>query len=229
MSYGLRGYNGRLFGLGACSQATPGDCAGPYSSPQANFDYQQQLQQSGYVSEQPIYNPPAPYTPGGPGEPNCTINAGGLTWVDNACVAAQSARSIANQDAIAAAQLAYNLQGCLNSQTPADVCHARYPGVTPSGNVGGPVTPPSPPPSTPPIPTPPPAPPPTPPPTPTYTVGPKPGAGAGAPILTAGGGSAAPAGGAGSSAAAGFSLSDIPWWGWGLAAAGAFFAFGGKR
>ena len=27
----------------------------------------------------------------------------------------------------------------------------------------------------------------------------------------------------------GFSLSDIPWWGWGLAAAGALFAFGGKH
>lgn len=129
-------------GLAACSQATPGDCAGPYSSPQANFDYQQQLQQSGYVSEQPVYNPPPAYTPGGPGEPNCTISAGGLTWVDNDCVAAQSARAIAYQDAIAAAHLAQNLQGCLDSQTPADVCHARYPGVTPSGNVGTPVTPP---------------------------------------------------------------------------------------
>ena len=114
------------------------------------------------VSGTPVYNPPTGYTPGGgPSEPNCTISAGGLTWVDNACVAAQSQRSDANQEAIAAAQSASELQQCLdnaalNAGKPGgdpSVCYSRYPGVTPSGNVGQPPVgspPPAPPAYTPP-------------------------------------------------------------------------------
>lgn len=120
----------------AVAAATLPAPTGPYSSDQANRDFQLQQQQSGGADLTPIYNPPTGYTPGGPGEPNCTISAGGLTWVDNACVAAQSARSIANQDAVAKATDAFNLQRCLDNNTDPAVCASRYPGVTPSGNLG---------------------------------------------------------------------------------------------
>ena len=228
MSYGLRGYDGKLYGLG-CNPGETRDVTGgqmicgddgstwsPYTPPPP----------APVGGGTPVYVPPSDYTPGGgPSEPNCTISAGGLTWVDNNCVAAQSARSIAHQDAVAAAQLAYNLQGCLDSQTPADVCHARYPGVTPSGNFGGPVAPPPTPAPvyTPPANVTPPTgyiPQPSPSGTPVLTPGPVVNART-LPLLVSPGGGSAPA--------SGFSLSDIPWWGWAGAGIAALFAFGGKH
>lgn len=173
---------------------------------------------------QPVYNPPPAYTPGGPGEPNCTVNAGGLTWVDNACVAAQSLRSQQYQDAIAAAQAAANLQDCLNGQTPADVCHSRYPGVTPSGNLppgASNPTPPSPPPSTPPISYP----------TPPFQPNPALNQIVAHPLTsggTAAGSTSGPGGTSTDTGAATSGLAAIPWYVWAGAAGAAFLLLRGK-
>jgi hypothetical protein len=207
---------GRRRGLGTCTAADPSGCAGPYSTPMYNYDYQLNQQSSGGVNETPVWNPPPAYVP----DPNsCMIGSGPNASVDSACVARQGALSSANQNAILAAQASYNLQQCLNNGNTPAYCAVAYPGAVASGNVSGA------------------APPPPPPVAPVSVPAVIPRAPAVAAGAAAGGGLAPSASlpvvtpdvlAANGSTSTGFSLSSLPWWVWAGGAAFGLYAMGGR-
>jgi hypothetical protein len=115
MPYGLRGLGGRVYGLGDCTATDPSGCAGPYSSPMANYAYQLNLQNTGQGP------PPAPYTP-----PSQPVNKVCQPW-DTACVEGNVTQQVAYQQAVGQAQAVSNLDQCLANGTTPAVCNARWP------------------------------------------------------------------------------------------------------